>query len=114
MPLHPQTVSFLEQLASWTAVPPGRDGPAEPTIEEMRERIGAAFPVVRRELPRVRDIEVPGPGGPVPVRLYRPAPPERGPLPAVVYLHGGGGCSAASTTWTPSAETWRPRRSASC
>ncbi|MEU9843636.1 alpha/beta hydrolase, partial [Actinomadura sp. NPDC048032] len=90
MPLHPQTVSFLEQLASWTAVPPGRDGPAEPTIEQMRERIGAAFPVVRRELPRVRDVEVPGPGGSVPVRLYRPAPPERGPLPAVVYLHGGG------------------------
>ncbi|SNS51710.1 alpha/beta hydrolase [Actinomadura mexicana] len=90
MPLHPQTVSFLEQLASWTAAPPGRDGPPEPTIAEMRERIGAAFPVVRRELPRVRDVEVPGPGGPVPVRLYRPAPPERGPLPAVVYLHGGG------------------------
>ncbi|NDU71346.1 alpha/beta hydrolase fold domain-containing protein [Actinomadura sp. DSM 109109] len=91
MPLHPQTVRFLETLASWAAAaPPGPDGPAEPTIAEMRERVGAAFPVERRELPVVRDIEVPGPGGPVPVRLYRPAPPERGPLPAVVYLHGGG------------------------
>ncbi|MFA1544153.1 alpha/beta hydrolase [Actinomadura monticuli] len=90
MPVHPQTESFLELLASWTAPPPGADGPAEPTIAEMRERIGAAFPVVRRELPQVRDTLVRGPGGPVPVRLYRPAPPERGPLPAVVYLHGGG------------------------
>ncbi|TDD72492.1 alpha/beta hydrolase [Actinomadura darangshiensis] len=90
MPLHPQTVGFLELLASWTAPPPGRDAAAEPTIEEMRERIGTAFPVVRRELPQVRDIAVAGPGGPVPVRLYRPAPPGRGPLPALVYLHGGG------------------------
>jgi acetyl esterase len=88
MPVHPQTVSFLELLATWTAPPPGEA--AEPTIAEMRERIGAAFPVVRRELPQVRDIEVRGPGGPVPVRLYRPAPPGRGPLPALVYLHGGG------------------------
>jgi acetyl esterase len=90
MPVHPQTASFLELLASWTAVPSGSGARAEPTIAEMRERIGAAYPVERRELPYVRDIAVPGPGGPVPVRLYRPAPLARGPLPAVVYLHGGG------------------------
>lgn len=87
MPLHPQTARFLELLAAWTA-PPGEA--ARPSIAEMRARIGAAFPVVRRELPVVRDLEVRGPGGPVPVRLYRPQRPERGPLPAVVYLHGGG------------------------
>ncbi|MEV4677435.1 alpha/beta hydrolase [Actinomadura sp. NPDC049382] len=90
MPVHPQTASFLEQLASWTAPPAGPGDGAEPTIAEMRERIGAAYPVVRRELPYVRDVAVPGPGGPVPVRLYRPVPLARGPLPAVVYLHGGG------------------------
>ncbi|GAA1886548.1 alpha/beta hydrolase [Actinomadura bangladeshensis] len=90
MPVHPQTVSFLDLLASWTAPPPDAGGAAEPTIAEMRERIGAAFPVVRRELPHVRDLVVRGPDAPVPVRLYRPEPPGRGPLPAVVYLHGGG------------------------
>ncbi|RSN68681.1 MULTISPECIES: alpha/beta hydrolase [Actinomadura] len=84
MPLHPQTVSFLQMLRRWTAVPPGEP---EPTIEEMRERVGAVFPVGRRELPFVDDLAVRGPDGPVPVRLYRPA---EGPLPAVVYLHGGG------------------------
>ncbi|WP_243726159.1 alpha/beta hydrolase [Actinomadura rubrisoli] len=62
----------------------------EPAIEEMRRRIGAVYPVVRRELPQVADLSVRGPGGRVPVRLYRPVPPGRGPLPAVVYLHGGG------------------------
>jgi acetyl esterase len=36
----------------------------------------------------VRDIEIEGPGGPIPVRVYRP---EGDPtLPLVVYLHGGG------------------------
>ena len=88
MPVHPQTARFLELLASWTAPPAGEA--AEPTIAEMRARIGAACPAVRRELPHVRDIGVRGPGGRIPVRLYRPAPPERGPLPALVYLHGGG------------------------
>src|SRR5690606_25748226 len=90
MPLHPQTVSFLKMLAAWTAPPPGAGASAEPTIAEMRERTGAVPPAVRRELPEVRDLAVRGPGGPVPVRLYRPVPAERGPLPALVYLHGGG------------------------
>ncbi|MGH3240093.1 MAG: alpha/beta hydrolase fold domain-containing protein, partial [Spirillospora sp.] len=86
MPMHPQTVRFLDTLASWTALP--RDG--EPTIQEMRAGIGGMPQVVRRELPEVRDVAVPGPGGPIPVRLYRPAPPDLGPPPVIVYLHGGG------------------------
>jgi acetyl esterase len=36
----------------------------------------------------VCDLTVAGPGGPVPIRLYRPA--VRGPLPVLLYLHGGG------------------------
>ncbi|TYK43520.1 alpha/beta hydrolase [Actinomadura decatromicini] len=94
MPLDPQTVRFLDVLAAWTgASPDGRGAPGpvpEPTVEEMRAAVGALPPAVRRELPLVRDAAVRGPGGPVPVRLYRPAPPGRGPLPVIVYLHGGG------------------------
>ncbi|MFI0408717.1 alpha/beta hydrolase [Actinomadura sp. 3N508] len=86
MPLHAQTVRFLDVLASWTDLRQG----AEPTIEEMRAEVGLASPAVRRELPLVRDVAVPGPGGSVPVRVYRPEPPGRGALPAIVYLHGGG------------------------
>jgi len=41
--------------------------------------VGVGWSVVRR---------APGPGGEVPVRLY--APDVAGPLPVVVYLHGGG------------------------
>jgi acetyl esterase len=36
----------------------------------------------------VRDLAIPGPGGAIPLRAYRPA--GAGPLPVVAYLHGGG------------------------
>ncbi len=42
-------------------------------------------------LPEVttRDVEIEGPGGPIPLRIYRP-PTERSVLPVVVFIHGGG------------------------
>jgi acetyl esterase len=36
----------------------------------------------------VKDLEIPGPAGRIPVRVYRPS--ERAELPVLVYLHGGG------------------------
>jgi len=36
----------------------------------------------------VEDRSIPGPAGPVPVRVYRP--PGAGPAPLVAYFHGGG------------------------
>jgi acetyl esterase len=83
MPVHPQTRRFREFLGSWTELL----GP-DPSIEDMRRLVGSAFALERRELPDVQDLTVPGAGGPVPVRLYRPV--RRSPLPALVYLHGGG------------------------
>ncbi|MQY09109.1 alpha/beta hydrolase [Actinomadura macrotermitis] len=85
MTLHPQTERFLDQLRFLTAV----EGP-RPSVAEMRAQLSLEYPVPRRELPRVADLTVDGPGGPVPVRLYRPEPPAAGPLPLLVYLHGGG------------------------
>ena len=38
----------------------------------------------------VRELELPGAGGPLSVRLYRPLGPADGLLPLVAYLHGGG------------------------
>jgi acetyl esterase len=40
------------------------------------------------EVAEVREITVPGPGGPIPVRAFRPA--GDGPLALVAYAHGGG------------------------
>jgi acetyl esterase len=39
-------------------------------------------------LPEVRDLSIPGPHGPIPLRLYCPSRNEL--LPALLYLHGGG------------------------
>lgn len=36
----------------------------------------------------VRDLDVPSPVGPIATRLYRPQ--QKGPLPLLVYFHGGG------------------------
>jgi acetyl esterase len=85
MPLHPQAVEFLEMLHSWDAfnVP-------EPTVEQMRRDTDLAGFAERRELPEVADLTVPGTGGPIPVRLYRPQLPAGAVPPALVYLHGGG------------------------
>jgi acetyl esterase len=40
------------------------------------------------DVAEVRDVSVPGPGGEIGVRVYRPE--GEGPLPLVAYLHGGG------------------------
>ena len=37
----------------------------------------------------VRDTSIPGPAGPLPVRVYQPQG-ATGPLPVIVYFHGGG------------------------
>lgn len=45
----------------------------------------------RRPLARVEERRIPGPGGPLPVRLYVPdGQPGDGPAPLLVYYHGGG------------------------
>ena len=39
----------------------------------------------------VEDLTIPGPGGDLPVRVYRPAGAgDQGPLPVVMWIHGGG------------------------
>ncbi|HYW07385.1 MAG TPA: alpha/beta hydrolase [Longimicrobium sp.] len=49
----------------------------------------------------VRDRTIPGPGGPIPVRVYTPA--GAGPFPVVVYYHGGGWVIATIDSYDSSA-----------
>ncbi|RAY11119.1 alpha/beta hydrolase [Actinomadura craniellae] len=87
MALHPQTARFLDLLAAW-----GSSAENLPTVADMRGGHARREPYRGecRELPQVADLTVPGPGGEIPVRLYRPEPSGTGPLPALVYFHGGG------------------------
>lgn len=60
-------------------------------LKVLRRVIGVATWVQNRSLPSVGavvDRTIPGPGGDLPVRLYRPAVDES--RPTVVFFHGGG------------------------
>jgi acetyl esterase len=62
----------------------------EMTVPEAREA-GIGFIALQGEPEQVADVqdrEIPGPAGPIPVRVYTPAGP--GPHPVVMYFHGGG------------------------
>jgi acetyl esterase/lipase len=52
----------------------------------MRER---GMPTAPDPAVTVEDVTYPSAGGPLPARIYRPAN-ARGPLPVIVYFHGGG------------------------
>ena len=89
MSLHPQVAALLERAAR-SPLPPYYEVPPPVARRLYRESRGPLMP----DPPAVESVLLrlaPGPGGPVPVRCYRPkgaAKDER--LPALVYFHGGG------------------------
>lgn len=84
MPLDPQALAFLDRLAEL-----GAPGLGEVPVEEARrvsdesaaDLFGPVEPVP------CEDREIPGPGGPISVRIYSPG---EGPHPILVWFHGGG------------------------
>jgi acetyl esterase len=60
---------------------------AAPMREEARTRARwlQSWPVA---VARIDEMTIPGPGGEIPIRVYWPS--ENGPLPALVFYHGGG------------------------
>jgi acetyl esterase len=83
--LDPQARILLDQLGALGA---------PPVSEQTPEQARAGFAVLASlgGAPEVRvpteDRLIPGPAGQIPVRIYRPE--SGGPLPVVVYFHGGG------------------------
>lgn len=74
--LHPQNRALLDMIESR-----GITQPASPDVE------------------LVRDLQMLGPHGPIPMRLYRPLGTDAtAVIPVLVYYHGAAGSSA---TWTP-------------
>jgi len=85
MAVDPQAQAILDAMA---ALP--QRAMSEETPEQFREvLIGLASikgPVTNAA--RTEDREIPGPGGEIPIRIYRPE--NHGALPVIVYFHGGG------------------------
>jgi len=85
--LDPEVKAFLDLLAAAGVLPNDQLG-----VEEARRVTDAGAPALFGPLDPVGSVvdqAVPGPAGPVRVRVYEPAGAER-PYPALVYLHGGG------------------------
>lgn len=84
MPLHPDAQAFLDERAA-----SGACDPEQLSVEDARaQSIRLHENDVRVQVESTREIQVPGPNGPIPVRLYYP---NRGKnLPIIAFYHGGG------------------------
>ena len=64
-----------------------------PPLPELRQQLRTMVSIMDAPapaLPRVEDIRIPGPAGPIGARVYDPAGPSASPRPVVAYFHGGG------------------------
>jgi len=86
MPLDPQVEAMRAERATAGAPPLYTLTVAQARAEDLKsiqDAGGDPEPVAD-----VLDEEVPGPGGPIPIRIYRPSADR--PLPVLVYFFGGG------------------------
>jgi acetyl esterase len=85
MPVDPAVAALLEQMNNPDAPPLSAMSPAD-------ARAGfaglAALQGPPENIHAVEDRRIPGPGGEIPVRIYRPSAAAN--LPVLVYYHGGG------------------------
>ena len=86
--LDPQAQAVLD-LMEHTQIPPvhtlSPDAARQAYVQRRYATQNAPTPIAQ-----VRDLHFPGPGGEVPVRIYRPAQVDAEHAPALVYFHGGG------------------------
>ena len=87
MPVHPQIQQVIDALAASDFRAIHEQTPAE--VRTQYERMIEARGVVPARVGAVEDRSIPGPGGGIPVRIYRPEI-DAAVLPALVYYHGGG------------------------
>src|ERR1700704_565380 len=86
MPLDPDAEILLEMVRAANRPSFETVGAAEARLLfNAGRKVLAPDPMPIAEL---RDLAIPGPGGPIPARLYRVA--ATGTLPVLVFFHGGG------------------------
>jgi acetyl esterase len=85
--LDPQVRAYLDRVAALN-LPPLESLP----LDEARARFDQVFAQLAGppvDVGGVDNVEAPGPRGPIPIRVYRPAG-EAASRPLLVYFHGGG------------------------
>ena len=89
MPLDPIARPIVDRLAAmFPAVDFERDGREHRRL--LKAAAGAAIHEATEPIGSVADREIPGPNGPIPVRVYRPVGAGSEGLPIAVFTHGGG------------------------
>ncbi len=88
MPLDPDLANMLRALEALGSPSLAGDTPEIARKRFRRLTVGMRRPEAIPEVDSTEKLEVPGPAGPLPARLYRPRAADR--LSTVVFLHGGG------------------------
>jgi acetyl esterase len=89
MQAEPQTRMLLEQMAAARA-PSLCDLPVAAARAALKE-LSRRFDIERTDVARSDDREIPGPNGPIPIRIYRPAAESTAEAPPILLLFHGGG-----------------------
>ena len=87
MPLHPQIQDVLRAMEKAQLRP--IEAMTPPEAREQMEAVAKARNANPTPVGSIEERRIPGPGGEIGVRLYKPANPH-GPLPMILYFHGGG------------------------
>ena len=86
MPLHPQAQAFIDTLDALQRPPI-----SELTVAAAREGLKGLLPPSDEAVGAIDEFDIPGGDGqPVRARAYTPRDAREGPLPLLVWLHGGG------------------------
>jgi acetyl esterase/lipase len=89
MPLDPHAKKLLETLNAAGVADMSRMAPKE--MRENFERLAFIVGENGVAVDAAEDRKLPGPGGPIPVRVYAPKGSGAATLPGLIYFHGGGG-----------------------
>jgi acetyl esterase len=88
MPVDPQIAAILEVLASAGAPPLTSGSPEQARAAFRFTTVDMRNPATLADVASIDNQEVPGPAGSIPIRVYRPS--TQGPVPTIVFFHGGG------------------------
>ncbi len=87
MPIDPQVQKILERVAAAGSPEYWQMTPQE--ARKWHDKKATFFDVAEAEMESVLELSCPGPGGEIPLRLYRPHS-HPATLPTVLWFHGGG------------------------
>src|SRR5215510_11151738 len=88
MAVDPKAQVLIEAMEG--AFPPLDETMSATELRALIKEASHVITVAPEEVGGVENRTIPGPLGDVPVRIYRPLGAAAGPLPVVVFFHGGG------------------------